>query len=304
MLWGSETGMITVFRLGSGWRLTGGETQTGNLADALSAKPLWYMSKLWQDWDKKARPNLFHSLSSLSFLWLAPVCLSTAEVLAASNQCVHCSVLPPLLSSFFLFPSSLPLSLFQLVSLFLPDRSDIRNLYYQVFPGCWWKSWFATPDWIYLSFIPFQPPTSYPSRQEPNGLSTLRCQRIKISIYRKRVREGGKNSTESRKWREGKNVSPHVTASDSLGKEIQGGYECSPCLFPFQPLPLPFHKPLSTSIIHPFISQQTKHNNKTPPHPESHQLMPHTHPQAVHSKPFKVKLVKSLKGAKTTDNIH
>ncbi len=87
-----KTAMIRVFRLGSGWRLTGGETQTGNLADGLSAKALWYMSKLWQDWDKKARPNLFHSVASLSFLWLAPACLSTAELLAASNQCVHCSL--------------------------------------------------------------------------------------------------------------------------------------------------------------------------------------------------------------------
>lgn len=111
MLWVSETAMITVFRLGSGWRLTGGETQTWNLADALSAKPFWFMSKLWRDWDKKPRPNLFLSLSSLSFLWPAPVCLSTAEVLATSNQCVHCSLLPSLLSSFFLLSPRPSLSL-------------------------------------------------------------------------------------------------------------------------------------------------------------------------------------------------
>lgn len=103
-VWAFQTALITVFRLGSGWRLTGGETQTRNLADALSAKPLWYMSKLRQNWDKKkARANLFHSAASLSFLWVAPVCLSTTELLAASNQCVHCSLLffppvPPFLS--------------------------------------------------------------------------------------------------------------------------------------------------------------------------------------------------------------
>lgn len=178
--------MITVFRLGSGWRLTGGETQTGNTADALSAKALRYVSKLWRDWDKKkkTRPNLFHSVASLSFLWLAPVCLSTAELLAASNQCVHCSLLPPFLSILPSYPPSLPL--------FLPDRSNIRNLYYQVFPGCWWKSWFATPDWIYLSFILLQPPASCPGRQQPNGLSIPRCQEIKISICRKLERKRGR----------------------------------------------------------------------------------------------------------------
>lgn len=176
-----------------------------------------------------------------------------------------CSLLSLASIAYLFFPHS-PCpshSLSHSVSLFLPDRSDIRNLYYQVFPGCWWKSWFAAPDWIYLSFIPFQPPTSCPSRQEPSGLSTLRCQGIKISIYRKRLREGGRKATERRKRREGQNVGPHVTASDSLGEEIREGYKCTPCLFPFQPLPHPFCKPLSTSIIHPFISQLTKH--VTPP---------------------------------------
>lgn len=96
--------MITVFQLGSGWRLTGGETQTGNLADALSAKfsdtcPNSDGTETKKKKRKEARPNLFHSVASLSFLWLAPACLSTAELLAASNQCVHCSLLPPSLSS-------------------------------------------------------------------------------------------------------------------------------------------------------------------------------------------------------------
>ena len=100
--------MITVFQLGSGWRLTGGETQTGNLADALSAKfsdtcpnsdGTETKKKEKKKKRKEARPNLFHSVASLSFLWLAPACLSTAELLAASNQCVHCSLLPPSLSS-------------------------------------------------------------------------------------------------------------------------------------------------------------------------------------------------------------
>ena len=51
---------------------------------------------------KKLDPIYFTLLLAFHFLWLAPVCLSTAELLAASNQCVHCSLLPPLLSSFFL----------------------------------------------------------------------------------------------------------------------------------------------------------------------------------------------------------
>jgi len=135
-------GFQIVFRFESGWRLTGGDTNREARWCPVCQTSLIHLQKLWRDWDKKARPNLFPSVASLSFLWLAPVCLSTAELLAVSNQCVHFSLLPPLLSSFFL-PSlllSLPPS--------SADRSDIRNLYYQVFPGCWWKSWFATPDWI------------------------------------------------------------------------------------------------------------------------------------------------------------
>lgn len=216
----------------------------------------------WREWDKKKKldPIYFTLLLAFHFLWLAPVCLSTAELLAASNQCVHCSLLPPLLSSFFL--SLLPLSLF------LPDRSDIRNLYYQVFPGCWWKSWFATPDWIYLSFIPFQPPASCPSRQEPNGLSTRRCQGIKISIYRKRRRERG----------EGQSVGPHVTALDSSGGSGRGGAMYS------LPLPIPTKapSPLRTFIYLHYTSIYLSANKTC--HPESH-----TH---IH----RVKLVKSLKG--------
>lgn len=74
-------------------------------------KPLRHITKLTRP---KARPNLFHSAASLSFLCLAPLRLSTAELLAVSNQCVHWSLLPPLLSSFF-FP---PLPFLRLSPLF------------------------------------------------------------------------------------------------------------------------------------------------------------------------------------------
>lgn len=152
--------------------------------------------------------------------------------------------MPPSLSSH----PSLPLSSCLSFSPFLADRSDIRNLYYQVFPGCWWKSWFATPDWIYLSFIPFQPPTSCPSRQEPNSLSIPRCQGIKISICRRRGRE-------EETWRGTASVGPHVTALDSQvlaerGVNVHFGS------LPSRPGPHPLWKALSTSIIQPFISSK------------------------------------------------
>ena len=193
-------------------------------------------------------------------------------------------------------------------SLFLPDRSDIRNLYYQVFPGCWWKSWFATPDWIYLSFIPFQPPASCPSRQEPNGLSILRCQGIKISIYRKRGRE-----RERREWgekRRGKTkrgaqrVSAHMSQLWTAwwwrwwwGGE---GCKCSPWLFPS---PTPAASPFAKTFIYLHYTSIYQSANKTrhaPPSwiPPAHATHAHTHtdphPQANLSD--KVKLVKSLKG--------
>lgn len=254
-----ETAVITEFRLGKNG------TEADRSRDT-NRKPrwcqvcqmLWYLSKLWWDWDKKKKLDPIHSVALPSFLWLVPMCLSTAELLATSNQCVHC-LHCSLLFFFTARPTlSLPLS-------FLPDRSDIRNLYYQVFPGCWWKSWFATPDWIYLSFIPFQPPASCPSRQEPNGLSTVRCQGIKISICRNRGREGGRKETERGERRERDGVGRHVTALDSLGDRQGRGDKCTPCLFPSRPQLHPLCKPLSTSIIHPFISQQTKLVRAPPP---------------------------------------
>lgn len=111
------------------------------------------------------------------FVTGASVLINCRTISHIKSMCSLLSLASIALSACPSLSLSLPLPLS-----FLPDRSDIRNLYYQVFPGCWWKSWFATPDWIYLSFIPFQPPASCPSRQEPSSLSTVRCQGIKISI--------------------------------------------------------------------------------------------------------------------------
>ena len=172
---------------------------------------------------KKARPNLFHSVASLSFFVTGASVLINGRTISRIKS--MCSLLSLASTALLFFPLSPPLSLF------LPDRSDIRNLYYQVFPGCWWKSWFATPDWIYLSFIPFQPPASCPSRQEPNGLSTRRCQGIKISIYRKKRGEGGRGETEGGKGREGTECRPTCHSFGQLGEE-RGG-QCTPCRAPW-----------------------------------------------------------------------
>lgn len=181
-------------------------------------------------------------------------------------SCLHHS--PPIPPS---PPPLLPLILSSCLSFspFLADRSDIRNLYYQVFPGCWWKSWFATPDWIYLSFIPFQPPTSCPSRQEPNSLSIPRSQGKNIFICRRRGRE-------EETWR-GKKVrgiecrpTCHGFGQPGAGRE---GYICS---LWFSPIPTRTPSPLKTFIYKHYTAiyqQQTKH--VTPP--KYHHLCTHMH---------------------------
>lgn len=181
-----------------------------------------------------------------------------------------CSLLSPASIAFFHFSPPVPPSLspFLSFSLFLPDRSDIRNLYYQVCPGCWWKSWFATPDWIYLSFILFQPPASCPSRQEPDGLSTLRCQGIKIYIYR-----GGRKETEGGKGREGQSR----PTCHSFGQLVRCRVGVGGAMYSLS-LPIPTPSPLQTFIYLNYTPiYQSANKTCHAPYPESQRLAPHKH---------------------------
>ena len=140
------------------------------------------MSKSRQHLDTKLQ---FISHHQESFIFMTVQRYSSiAGLLAESLQCVY-------------FPS---FSLSALVSLLSPpDRSDIRNLVYQLCPGCWWKSWFATPDWISLSLLPIQPLASCPSRLNTEtgarwAISTT--ERGNTNVHLKRGREGGEKRTE------------------------------------------------------------------------------------------------------------
>lgn len=194
---------------------------------------------------------------------------------------------------------SLPPSPSLSFSLFLPDRSDIRNLYYQVFPGCWWKSWFATPDWIYLSFIPFQPLASCPSRQEPNSLSILRCQGIKISIYRRRGRVGGRG----RRQREGNEERDRVLAHMSRLWTARWWWRGINVLLSSShsnPRPIPFASLYLLALyIHLSVSKQ---NMSHPPILKPTSSV-HKH---IHGQTFQKKLnySKEVSRAKVTEGIH
>lgn len=129
-----------------------------------------------------------------------------------------------------------------------------------------------------LILHPFPTPSQLPQQTEAQWPIYTEVPRNK-NIY---LRKGGgglefgwveKGDREEKEERD--RVSAHMSQTWTASGEERGGginvlLASSHSLTQLHPL----CKPLSTSTIHPFISQQTKH--VTHPHPESHQLTPHT----------------------------
>lgn len=111
-----------------------------------------------------------------------------------------------------------------------------------------------------LILHPFPAPTSCPSRQEPNSLSILRCQGIKISICRRRGRD--------RRHGEGKERDSECRPTcHSFGQPGSGGdgYKCS---LWYSLIPTPTLSALKTFIYEHYTAiyqQQTKHVTPTLP---------------------------------------
>lgn len=111
-----------------------------------------------------------------------------------------------------------------------------------------------------LILHPFPTPSQLPQQTEAQWPIYTEVPRNK-NIYLQKEGEGWmeagwRKETERGKRREGQSVGPHVTDLDSFGGRVGRGYKCTPCLFPSQPQPQPHPlcKPLSTGIIHPFIT--------------------------------------------------
>lgn len=127
-----------------------------------------------------------------------------------------------------------------------------------------------------LILHPFPTPSQLPQQTGAQWPIYTEVPRNK-NIYLQKEGEGRREKGDrERKMKRGRECRPHMSQLWTAWWWGGGrGYKCTPGIFPSQTQPHPLCKPFSTSIIHPFISQQKKH--VTPPHPEYHQLMPHTH---------------------------